>query len=72
MILGMLKCLGVELSLCIVGLAVEFKPKVCSGCLLRPEGTHATGQVGFLGPWILLVPVTPSVGTDVESSPLVL
>ena len=25
----------------------------------RLEGTQATGRVGFLGPWILLVPVTP-------------
>jgi hypothetical protein len=64
-ILVMLENLGVELPLGVVGLAAEFGPKVCSGLQPRPEGTHITGQVGFLQPWIPLVPVTPSgVGTD--------
>ena len=63
--LGVLENLGVELPLGVVGLAAEFGPKVCSGLQPRPEGTHITGQVGFLQPWIPLVPVTPSgVGTD--------
>ena len=35
----MLECLGVELSLGVVGLAVEFAPKVCSGHWPRQEGT---------------------------------
>ena len=48
--LGVLECLGVELFLGVVGLAVEFAPKVCSGHWLRREGTHATGQTEFLGP----------------------
>ena len=47
---GMLEYLGVELPLGVVGLAVEFAPKVCSGHWLRREGTHATGQTEFLGP----------------------
>ena len=70
----MLEHLGVELLLGVVGLAAEFTPKVCSGHRFRPEGTHATGQAGFLCPWILLVPVTPSgVGTDVVFySPVIL
>ena len=46
----MLERLGVELPLGVVGLAVEFAPKVCSGHWLRLEGTHATGQTEFLGP----------------------
>ena len=74
MILGVLECLGVELPLGVVGLAAEFRPKVCSGLQLRAEGTCATGRAGFLSPWILLVPVTPGgVGTDVvSSSPMIL
>jgi hypothetical protein len=32
LILGVLERLGVELPLGVVGLAVEFAPKVCSGC----------------------------------------
>ena len=69
----MLEHLGVELPLGVVGLAVEFAPKVCSGHWPRPEGTCATGQVEFLGAWVLLVPVTPGVGADVvSSSPLIL
>jgi hypothetical protein len=56
-----------------VGLAVEFVPKVCSGHQLRLEGTCATGQVEFLGAWVLLVPVTPGVGANVvSSSPLII
>ena len=35
MILSVLECLGVELLLGVVGLAVEFAPKVCSGHLPR-------------------------------------
>ena len=50
MILGVLKHLGVELPLGVVGLAAEFMPKVCSGQGPRPEGTHATSWAGFLGP----------------------
>ena len=70
----MLENLGVELLLGVVGLAVEFVPKVCLGHWPRQGGTHATGQLGFLHPWIPLVPVTPGgVGTDgVSSSHLVL
>ena len=49
MVLGVLERLGVELPLGVVGLAVEFMPKVCSGHRLRLEGTCATGQVEFLG-----------------------
>ena len=67
--------LRVELPLGVVGLASEFAPKVCSGTSPdRLEGTHATGQVEFLGAWVPLVPVTPGgVGTDVvSSSPLIL
>jgi hypothetical protein len=37
-----------EISLGVVGLAAEFLPKVCSGHLLRPKGTGATGWVKFL------------------------
>ena len=72
MILGVLEHLGVKLPLGVVGMAVEFVPKVNQG---RPERTRVTGQVGFLCPWIPLVPVTPGgVGTDVvsSSSPLIL
>ena len=70
-ILGMLECLGVGPSLGAVGLATDFEPKVD---LCRPEGTQATGWAGFLGSWILLVPVIPSgVGSDVVFySPLIL
>jgi hypothetical protein len=46
----MLEYLRVELPLGIVGLAVDFAPKVCSGHLLRPEGTQATGQWGSCVP----------------------
>jgi hypothetical protein len=55
-ILGMLDHLGVELPLSVVGLAVEFKPKVCSGHGPRTKGTHATGQAEFLNAWVPLVP----------------
>ena len=65
MILGMLEHLGVELPLGVVGLAVEFAPKVCSGHWPRPEGTGATGWTEFLGALVLLVPATPNVGADV-------
>ena len=59
LILGTLEYMGVNLPLGIVGLAAEFKPKVCSGLWSRLEGTCATGWVRFLCPWIPLVPVTP-------------
>jgi hypothetical protein len=51
--------------------AAEFLPKLN---WRRPEGTRATGQAGFLCPWILLVLDTPGgFGTDVVSySPLIL
>jgi hypothetical protein len=67
----MLELLGVEPPLGVVGLAVEFAPKVKQS---RPKGTQATGWAGFLHPWIPLVPVTlGGVGTDiVSSSPLIL
>jgi hypothetical protein len=39
-----------------VGLVAEFDPKVNWH---RSKGTRTTCQVGFLSPWILLVPVTP-------------
>ena len=73
MIQGKLECLGVEIPLGVLGLAAKFTPKVCSGHLTRPEGTHATGQADFLGALVLLVPVTSGVGVDVaSSSPLIL
>ena len=46
MVLSMLDCLGVELLLGVVGLAVELAPKVYSGHRLRLEGTCASGQIG--------------------------
>jgi hypothetical protein len=71
--LGLLECLGMEIFLCVVGLDEEFGPNVCSGNRPRLEGTYATVRVEFLGDWVPLVPVTPSVGTDVVfSSPLIL
>ena len=36
-ILGVFECLGVDLPLGVVGLAAEFKPKVCSGHWPRLE-----------------------------------
>ena len=57
MILGILERLGVELLLGVVGLIVEFKPKVCSGDRVRLERTPATGQVEFLGAWVLSISV---------------
>ena len=66
MILFLLECVGEELDLDVVGLAVEFELKVNQP---RPEGTCLTGRVKFLIPWILLVPVMAGgVGTDVMSS----
>ena len=74
MILGVLEHLGVKLPLGVMGLAAEFSSKVCLGLWPRLERTLATGRVGFLHPWIPLVPVDPvSVGTYVvSSSPLIL
>ena len=69
----MSELLGVELPLSVVGLAVEFAPKVCLGHWPRQGGTHATGQAEFLGAWITLFPVTSSFMADVVfSSPLIL
>ena len=45
----MLEHLGVELPLGVVGLDVEFAPKVGSGHQLKSEGTYATGWVELLG-----------------------
>lgn len=71
MILGILKHLGEEHPLGVVGLVVKFVSKVNRH---RLEGTRATGRAGFLCPWIPLVPVIPcDIGTDVvSSSPLTL
>ena len=66
--MGMLEHLGVELPLGVVGLGVEFEPKVCSGHWLSLEGTCATSRVEFLGAWVPLVPVTLSVEVGVVSS----
>jgi hypothetical protein len=71
-VLGVLKRLGVALPLGVVGLAVEFMPKVCSGHWFRPEGTCATGWVEFLGAWVPLVPVMSGFGADASSSSLIL
>jgi hypothetical protein len=72
-ILDVLEHLGVELLLGVMGLAVEFAPKFCSGHWPIPERTCATGLEKFLHAWILLVPVTPEVQTDVVSfSPIIL
>ena len=49
-----------ELPLGVVGLAVEFMLKVCSAHGPKLEGTCATGQVEFLGAWVLLFPVNSS------------
>jgi hypothetical protein len=68
-ILGVLELLAVELPLGVVGLTVEFAPKVCSGPGPdRPEGARATSLAEFLHACVQQVPVTPSVGTDVVSS----
>jgi hypothetical protein len=48
MILGILEHLRVKLFLGIIGLAVEFVHKVCSGHWLRPEGSG--GVPRCLGP----------------------
>ena len=69
----MLECLGKALLLGVVGLAVEFSPKVYSGHRPRQEGTCVTGQAEFLDAWILLVPITSGVRADfVPPSPLIL
>ena len=68
MVLGVLECLGVEPLLCVVGLALEFTPNVCSGHWLRPEGTCATGRLGILGTQVLLIPVPSRVEADVVFS----
>ena len=68
MVLGVLECLGEEIFLGVVGLAVELAPKVCSGHRPRQEGTCATSQADFLSAWVPLVPVTSGVGAEVVSS----
>ena len=61
------------LPLGVVGLGVKPAPKVCSGNLLKQEGTLPLPGQGFLSLWILGVPVTPGVGADVvASSPVIL
>ena len=77
MIQGMLECLGVELPLGVVGLAVEFASKVCSG--LQPdrlEVTCASGLAEFLHVCIPPALVTTSVGDRcrvlLTSDPLIL
>ena len=53
MILGMLECLGVELPLGVVGLAVQFSPIVCSGYWAQTGSNpcHWSGRVpGSLDP----------------------
>jgi len=54
---------GVELVLSVVEVGTEPVPKICSGSdqkkLMPLDGR------GLLHPWILWVPVTPSVATDV-------
>jgi hypothetical protein len=57
-ILDMLKHLGVELLLGVVGLAVDFATKVWTGHWPKLEATCATVQAEFLGAQDLLVPVT--------------
>lgn len=47
---GMLEHFGVDLLLGVVGLGEEPELKVCSGPMLRLEGTYATCQVGVLVP----------------------
>ena len=59
---GMLGCLGVELPLCVVGLAADFAPKVCSGHEPRLLGTQATGLVEFLCAWVPLFQLLPVFG----------
>jgi hypothetical protein len=62
-IMGMLECLEVVPPLGAMVLSNEFANKVNHHQL---EEAVATGRVGFLSPWLLLVPVTPSdVGTDI-------
>ena len=68
MIPGLLKCLGVELPLGVVGLGAEFVPKVCLGHLLRLEGICEIGPVEFLGAWVPLDPVTTDLGAVILSS----
>ena len=63
-VLGMLECLGVELILGVLGVAVELAYKICSGHEPSLEGTHVSYQTEFLGAWVL---VTSGVGADVVS-----
>ena len=67
----MLKCLGMERPLGVVGLAAG----VLAQDLLRARAQtgRATVQVEFLCAWVMMVPVTPGVGTNVVSSlPLII
>ena len=68
MIVDVLECLGVELPLGVVGLTVEFAPKVCLRHRSRLEETHATGWAEYLGAWVLMVSVTFSIAADVVAS----
>ena len=63
----------VDLVQSVVVFGAELVLKVCSGySLSQNEPVPLAGQ-GFLHRWILLDPVTPSVGTDVvASSPMML
>ena len=72
MILGMLDCLGVELPLRVVELAVEFVPKVCLGH--RPRQTRRKPHHWSVRDPVCLDPTVPSypdIRTDVVP-PLIL
>ena len=73
MTLELFEHMRVDLVQGVVGFGAELVLKVCSGySLSQNEPVPLAGQ-GFLHRWILLDPVTPSVGTDVvASSPMML
>ena len=58
MILAVLECLGMELSLCIVGLTVEFAPKACSWHRPRQTRRNPCHWSGGVSAW--LGPIGPS------------
>lgn len=70
-ILRVLERLRVVVSQGVEGLVGELAPRVNQP---RWEGTRATGQAGFMRPWVLLAPVTPSGDLRYvkSSSPLLL
>lgn len=70
----MLKHLGVELPLGVVGLGAELPPNICSGYRLRLEEPHAHWQGGgSCIPGSQRVPITPTVEAEVmASSPVIL